>query len=147
MTPKLTWIGHASLKIQTAQGAVVYVDPYAPGDYSQPADLILYQGLANRALGREERARSRFHKLIRYGEKHYYDEGTIDYFAVSLPDLQLFDDDLTARNRVHCEYLIALGSFGLGDRARAEKCLQAVLERERTHQGAALHRKIFAENE
>lgn len=41
MTPKLTWIGHASLKIQTAQGAVVYVDPYAPGDYSQPADLIL----------------------------------------------------------------------------------------------------------
>ena len=113
----------------------------------QPADMILYQGLANRALGREERARSRFHKLIRYGEKHYYDEGTIDYFAVSLPDLQLFDDDLTARNRVHCEYLIALGSFGLGDRARAEKCLQAVLERERTHQGAALHRKIFAENE
>ena len=41
MMPKLTWIGHASLKIQTAQGAVVYVDPYAPGDYSQPADLIL----------------------------------------------------------------------------------------------------------
>ena len=38
---KLTWIGHASLKIETAQGAVVYVDPYAPGDYSQPADLIL----------------------------------------------------------------------------------------------------------
>lgn len=41
MKPMLTWIGHASLKIQTAQGAVVYIDPYAPGDYSQPADLIL----------------------------------------------------------------------------------------------------------
>ncbi len=39
--PRLTWIGHASLKIETVRGAIVYVDPYAPGDYSQPADLIL----------------------------------------------------------------------------------------------------------
>ena len=150
------YLGLAERQLDNEEAAVRCFERAAAGDEEpagmmyyndQPADLILYQGLANRALGREERARSRFHKLIRYGEKHYYDEGTIDYFAVSLPDLQLFDDDLTARNRVHCEYLIALGSFGLGDRARAEKCLQAVLERERTHQGAALHRKIFAENE
>lgn len=39
--PRLTWMGHASLKIVTSQGTVVYVDPYAPGDYSQAADLIL----------------------------------------------------------------------------------------------------------
>lgn len=150
------YLGLAERQLGNEEAAVRCLERAAAGDEEpagmmyyndQPADLILYQGLANRALGREERARSRFHKLIRYGEKHYYDEGTIDYFSVSLPDLQLFDDDLTARNRVHCEYLIALGSFGLGDRARAEKCLQAVLEREHTHQGAALHRKIFAENE
>ena len=34
----------------------------------QPADMILYQGLANRALGREDKARSRFFRLISYGE-------------------------------------------------------------------------------
>ena len=85
----------------------------------QPADMILYQGLANRALGREDRARSRFYKLISYGEKHYYDRVKMDYFAVSLPDLQLFEEDLSLRNRAHCEYLIALGSYGLGDRERA----------------------------
>ncbi len=109
----------------------------------QPADLILYQGLANRALGREVRARSRFHKLISYAEKHYYDDVRIDYFAVSLPDLQLFDEDLSRRNRAHCEYLIALGSYGLGDMARAKACYDAVLAIDCGHQGALLHRQLL----
>ena len=109
----------------------------------QPADLILYQGLANRALGRKERASSRFYKLISYGEKHYYDQVKIDYFAVSLPDLQLFGEDLSVRNRAHCEYLIALGSFGLGDTKRAKKCYDAVLSIDPSHQGAILHQKLL----
>lgn len=109
----------------------------------QPADLILYQGLANRMLGREANALSRFHKLISYGEKHYYDEVKIDYFAVSLPDLQLFEEDLTLRNRAHCEYLIALGSYGLGDAQRAECCYDAVLRIDCSHQGAILHKKLL----
>ena len=109
----------------------------------QPADLILYQGLANRELGREQRARSRFHRLIAYGEKHYWDQVKIDYFAVSLPDLQLFDEDLSLRSRAHCEYLMGLGSLGLGDMARAEKCFDAALTIDRSHQGAILHRQLL----
>ena len=109
----------------------------------QPADMILYQGLANRALGREDRASSRFHKLISYGEKHYFDQVKIDYFAVSLPDLQLFDEDLSLRNRVHCEYLIALGSYGLGDRQRAAGCYDAALAIDGAHQGAILHKRLL----
>ncbi len=113
----------------------------------QPADMILYQGLANRALGREEKASSRFYKLISYGEKHYYDRVKIDYFAVSLPDLQLFDEDLSLRSRAHCEYLIALGSFGLGDRERAKKCLDAALAIDHCHQGAILHQHLLEEKQ
>ena len=67
---------------------------------------------------------------------------SIDYFAVSLPDLQLFDEDLTIRNRAHCEYLIALGSYGLGDRARAVRCFDAALAIDCAHQGAILHRQL-----
>ena len=111
----------------------------------QPADMIFYQGLANRALGREEAARSRFYKLVSYGEKHYYDRVKIDYFAVSLPDLQLFDEDLSLRSRAHCEYLIALGSLGLGDRDRAGKAFKAALEIDCGHQGALLHQKLLEE--
>ena len=98
---------------------------------------------ANRALGRKDRASSRFHKLISYGEKHYYDQVKLDYFAVSLPDLQLFDEDLSLRSRAHCEYLIALGSYGLGDAARAAKGYEAVLKIDGAHQGAILHRQLL----
>lgn len=113
----------------------------------QPADMILYQGLAARALGDETHARSRFHKLIAYAEKHYYDEVKIDYFAVSLPDLQLFEDDLTLRNRAHCEFLIGLGKLGLGDTARAENAFRATLKLDPAHQGAIVHLALLNRSE
>lgn len=146
------YLGLAERALGNEQAALHHLELAAAGDQEpagamyyndQPADMIFYQGLANRALGREERARSRFHKLISYGEKHYYDQVKIDYFAVSLPDLQLFDEDLTLRNRAHCEYLMALGSYGLGDTERAGKCYDAVLAIDCAHQGAILHKQLL----
>ncbi len=147
------YLGLAERALGSETQATAYLERAAQGDEEpasamyyndQPADLILYQGLANRALGREERAASRFYKLVSYGEKHYYDQVKIDYFAVSLPDLQLFDEDLSLRNRLHCEYLIALGSYGLGDLERAKKCYGAVLRVDCAHQGAILHGKLLS---
>lgn len=146
------YLGLAEKALGNEEVALHHLELAAAGDEEpagmmyyndQLADLILYQGLANRVLGREVRALSRFHKLISYAEKHYYDEVKIDYFAVSLPDLQLFDEDLTIRNRAHCEYLIALGSFGLGDMVRAEKSYNAVLAIDCGHQGAILHKQLI----
>ncbi|MBR2521761.1 MAG: MBL fold metallo-hydrolase [Coriobacteriales bacterium] len=39
--PQLEYFGHASFKLKSAAGAVCYVDPFANGDYSEPADLVL----------------------------------------------------------------------------------------------------------
>ena len=36
----LKYLGRASVKITTINGTVVYIDPYAGTDYSEPADLI-----------------------------------------------------------------------------------------------------------
>ncbi|MCC8068001.1 MAG: DUF5107 domain-containing protein, partial [Clostridiales bacterium] len=146
------YLGLCEQNLGNEAKAVEYLERAAAGDEEpasamyyndQPADLILYEGLANRALGREEKASSRFYKLISYGEKHYYDQVKIDYFAVSLPDLQLFDEDLTVRNRAHCEYLIALGSCGIGDLERAAKCFDSVLQIDCAHAGAILHKQLF----
>ena len=146
------YLGLAERALGNEEAAVAHLERASVGDEEpagmmyyndQPADMILYQGLANRALGRETRATSRFYKLVSYGEKHYYDEVKIDYFAVSLPDLQLFDEDLTLRNRAHCEYLIALGSYGLGDNARAERCYDAALAIDCAHQGAVNHKRLI----
>ncbi len=37
----LTNIGHASMKIKTSDGKIIYIDPYAAGDYSDSADILL----------------------------------------------------------------------------------------------------------
>ncbi|MBX4147301.1 tetratricopeptide repeat protein [Paenibacillus lautus] len=105
----------------------------------QPPHMIFYQGAALRRLGRENEARSRFNKLIDYGEKHIFETHSIDYFAVSLPDFLVFDEDLDRRNEIHCRYMMGLGHLGLGDRQSAETLFREVLQLESHHQGAALH--------
>ncbi|MBT2764824.1 DUF5107 domain-containing protein [Paenibacillus sp. ISL-20] len=105
----------------------------------QPPHMIFYQGAALRRLGRENEARSRFNKLIDYGEKHIFEPQSIDYFAVSLPDFLVFDEDLDRRNEIHCRYMMGLGHLGLGDRQSAENLFREVLQLEAHHQGAALH--------
>lgn len=87
----------------------------------QPADMILYQGLAKRKLGLEAEAKARFYRLIDYGEKHIWDHVKIEYFAVSLLEFQIFDENYTERNKAHCYYLIALGNLGLGNYGKAEE--------------------------
>ena len=109
----------------------------------QHPDKIFYQGLALRKSGKEKEAKFRFKKLIDYGKKHMSDDIKIDYFAVSLPDLLIWDDDLNRRNELFCKYLIGLGQFGLGDIKRARSSFELVLENNRYHAGALIHIKLL----
>jgi tetratricopeptide (TPR) repeat protein len=119
-------------------------EPTSPLYYNdQPPDMIFYQGLARQKLGQSDVARSIFQKLIDYGEAHLNDSVMMDYFAVSLPDFLVFDDDLTQRNRVHCRYMIALGHLGLGNTAEAAQRFAAILEQVPHHVGAAIHQKLL----
>jgi tetratricopeptide (TPR) repeat protein len=92
----------------------------------QQPDKIFYQGLAWRALGEENKARSRFNKLIDHGKKHLFDDCKIDYFAVSLPELAIWEDNLNIRNQIHCYYVMALGYSGLGKEELAEEYYEKV---------------------
>lgn len=94
----------------------------------QPADSIFYQGLAFEQLGQEEKAIARYHKLITYGEKHVFDKISPDYFAVSLPDSLLFDEDYQEKNQLSCYYLIGLGYLGLNKAADATAMFAKVNE-------------------
>lgn len=117
--------------------AIFYNDP-------QP-DKIFYQGLAWIKLKNGEKATGIFRKLIDFGEKHLTDEINIDYFAVSLPDLLVFDADLNLRNKIHCLYLVGLGNLGLGNGC-SEKAVQLfdeVLRLDKNHQGAIVHKQMM----
>lgn len=37
----LTYLGHATVKIKTSEGKIIYIDPYQPGNYSDSADVVL----------------------------------------------------------------------------------------------------------
>ncbi|MCC3373239.1 DUF5107 domain-containing protein [Cohnella sp. REN36] len=108
----------------------------------QPPDMIFYQGLAWLKLGNAKEAKRRFNKLIDYAEKHIGDDVKIDYFAVSLPDFLVFEDDLNKRNRIHCLYMMSLGLIGLGRQAEAARHLDEVAKLDVHHLGASIHRRM-----
>lgn len=110
--------------IQATLGSKEPVQAFFYND--QQPDKIFYQGLAWRELGDEDKARSRFNKLITHGEKHLFEKCHIDYFAVSLPDLAIWEDDLNIRNQVHCYYVMALGYSGLGNEELSESFYEKV---------------------
>lgn len=105
----------------------------------QQPDKIFYQGLAWEKLGDRQAADRIFTGLIEYGHEHMNDDIRIDYFAVSLPDLLIFEDDGKARHYGHCHYMMGLGHLGLGDKEEAAACLEKVLTFDNMHFGARTH--------
>ena len=82
--------------------------------------------------------------MIKHGEKHLFDHCRIDYFAVSLPDLAIWEDDLDKRNRIHCNYVMGLGCLGLREMGKAIDFLDKVRELDINHQGGQIHRNLCA---
>ena len=79
----------------------------------QPSDYIYYQGLAFAALGDMEKAKKSFHQLIIFGEQHLFDKVGYDFFAVSMPELEVYQDDIQKRSDDYCRRLMELGRRGL----------------------------------
>lgn len=115
-------------------GAMYYND--------QPADMILYKGLANKELGNVREAYSCFNKLMDYGERHLNDEVKNDFFAVSLPDFLIFDDDMNARNKAHCYYLMGLANIGLDEKGKAKECFEKALKYDYNHQNCYIYKNV-----
>ena len=114
--------------------------PQEPGSVlyynDQPSDFIYYQGLANLELGLDHAAKKSFHQLLTFGEQHLFDEVEYDFFAVSLPEIEVFQEDLKLRNVQYCNYLRALGHLGLGENEKAGELLKEILAKQSDYQGA-----------
>jgi len=146
------WIGCAYEGLNDIETAKRYftkatsglTEPSAAMFYNdQQPDKIFYQGLAWQKLGEKENAEKVFNGLINYAGKHINDEVKMDYFAVSLPNLLIFDDDLKVRNEVHCYFMEGLGKLGLGKNDEARQAFSKVLLMDAAHQGAKTHLDIL----
>ncbi|NER17862.1 DUF5107 domain-containing protein [Spongiivirga citrea] len=145
------WLGCTYEKLENTEKAEEYwkkaseglSDPSPAMFYNdQQPDKIFYQGLALIKLGRNEEAKVRFKNLIDYGKKHLNDEVKLDYFAISLPDLLIWEEDLNVRNHIHCQYLIGLGELGMENFDKAITAFKNVLDKDLYHLSAHLHFKM-----
>ena len=109
-------------------------------------DKIFYQGMALYKLGRDGEAHGRFYRLINYGKQHIFEKQMMDYFAVSLPDLLIWEDSLDTKNLIHCKYMLALGYYGMGDMEHAERYLEEVEALDNNHQGIQQFRTFISTN-
>lgn len=103
----------------------------------------MFQALAWIKFGEDDKAKKIFENFIAFGEKHMNEKVSIDYFAVSLPDMLVFDKDINLSNTVHCKYLVGLGWLGLGNAALASACLSEVLRLDINHQGAMTYLEML----
>jgi tetratricopeptide (TPR) repeat protein len=134
-----TWFTNACEGSSDPGQAVFYND--------QQPDKIFYIGTALRKLGHHEKAEAIFRKLIHYSIDHLNDTVQIDYFAVSLPDLLIFEQDLSLKNQLHCHYMMGLGYLGLGEYKKALEQFNRVLELDINHQGAWVHSQMCSDSD
>lgn len=92
---------------------------------------------ALRRLGREAEASAILKAALESAHSELATTPKIDYFATSLPNFLLFEDDLARRHRVSCLFRIGLARLGLGATAAARDAFAEVLELDVNHLGAA----------
>jgi len=124
----------ASEGLSNPSAAIFYND--------QQPDKIFYQGLALLQLNKHQEAENRFHNLVNYGKEHMEDEVKLDYFAISLPDLLIWEEDLNNRNKIHCNYLLGLGYLGLQKREESISYFKKVLQKDKYNLPANIHYRM-----
>ena len=100
-----------------------------------------FRALALQSLGKRDEARAFLSELARSARMQMEIEPKIDYFATSLPNLLLFEDDLDKRNRVEYTFISSLAHFGLGEFGTAMTELEEVLNADPDQIAAALMRR------
>ncbi|HUD99726.1 MAG TPA: DUF5107 domain-containing protein [Bryobacteraceae bacterium] len=92
-----------------------------------------YRALALRSLGNHTAAEALLRHLHAFAGKAMHAEVKIDYFATSLPNFLLFEDDIEERNRIDCLLLRGLAGIGLGLPADGAADLRQVLAMDPYH--------------
>ncbi len=108
--------------------------------------MTCFRALALRELGREAEATRLFEDLRSFGEARLGRPEPIDYFATSLPDLLVFEEDRATRWDADHRLLVALACFGLGRVEDARAHLERFLAVDNTDlHAAALQRWLAPE--
>ncbi len=76
-------------------------------------EMTYFNAVALHQLGKRAEATKLLRELLQYARKLLRTKATIDYFATSLPDMLLFEDDMQARRAAQARFLQAQAKLGL----------------------------------
>ena len=99
-----------------------------------PVDYVFYNALSRMVCGKQDEAKQIFTAMKDWSNSNFNKEAVEDFFAVSLPDLVVFDRDLNRERKENCLLMKALGSLGLGEESAFDESLNEL---------AALHPSNF----
>jgi tetratricopeptide (TPR) repeat protein len=108
-----------------------WVDAAAP--LPAPGIHSYFQARAQIVLGNVAGGHEILSELARFAAEQGKVVPKIDYFATSLPNLLLFDDDLEKRIQIESLVLSALANHGLGKREVAAELLEQVIAEDPNH--------------
>jgi len=101
------------------------------------SEKTYFSAMAWRRLGQKSKAKRLLRNLLAAAKTLRRKQARIDYFATSLPNMLLFEDDIQFRQETAALFLQAQAYWGLGDPSRTRRLLADVLERDPNHAGAA----------
>jgi tetratricopeptide (TPR) repeat protein len=137
------WIGRNFLALgqETEARAAFEASANEAGDFAEMtvtahSPLSWLRGLSLRALGRETEATVFFRDLLTFASSRIGQPAKIDYFATSLPNLLVFDEDLQRRRDSEHRLLAALAHHGLGHFDESARLLSEVITFNRADQRA-----------
>lgn len=128
------WIGQAHKALNQPDEAQRAFEASATeaGDFSEMAvtahsPLSRFRALSLRELGRTAEAEALLVDLRDFARQKLAEPATIDYFATSLPNLLVFEENLQTRRAADANLLLAIAHHGLGDTAAAREALAITL--------------------
>jgi tetratricopeptide (TPR) repeat protein len=138
------WLGNAYEALNQKEVAKTHWDLAGnkTGDFQNMSvmsysEMSYFTGAALMKLGKKAPAMKLFKEMLNHGKKLEKTKAKIDYFATSLPDMLLFNDDLQYRQVTSGRFIQALAYLGLGKKSGALKLLKDVLKRDPAHALAA----------
>ncbi|MDC0712919.1 DUF5107 domain-containing protein [Stigmatella sp. ncwal1] len=108
------------------------------GDFQKMAvrpfsEMTYWSALACTRLGRRAEAKRLLKGLLSHAQALAWKPARIDYFATSLPEMLLFEEDLAFQQETAALFLEAQARLGLGQKARAHTLLTEILRRDPSH--------------
>lgn len=127
--------GVAAQHMRNSERARIYWQA-AAAPVSEPGWQCYFQARALQSLGEAAQSSQILSALRAFAEQKQQSPAKIDYFATSLPNLLLFDDNLEERKNRECLLLVALAAAGSGHITQACQQLESLVAMDPSEQTA-----------